>query len=195
MDAIDFLLLRYGDLHTRLVDDLLAGLTDEQIRRRPHPGVNTIAWLLWHSARIEDVGVNRFLADRPQVLDDEGFLGRLGVDRRDVGTGMDDPEVDDLSARIDLPALRGYWDAVTRRTLDVVATLRGSDLGQPVPAARVRRAAFEEGAVSERAAWLAEFWSAGRTGGWVLGQVALLHVYGHYYEARVTRGLWGIRSP
>jgi hypothetical protein len=25
--------------------------------------------------------------------------------------------------------------------------------------------------------------------------VPLLHVYGHYFEARVTAGLWGARSP
>src|SRR6266511_6262228 len=113
MDAITFFLSRYGDLHTGLVDGLLAKLPEAHLRTRPHPGVNTVAWLLWHSARIEDLAVNRFLADRPQVLDD-GWFERLAVARRDVGTGMSDAEVDDLSARIDLEALRGYWDAVTR---------------------------------------------------------------------------------
>src|SRR6266704_5194407 len=123
MDAISFFLLRYGDLHRLLIDDLLKGLSDAQVRGRPTPGVNTIAWLLWHMARIEDVGVNRFLVDGTQVLD-EGWGARLGVARRDVGTGMSDGEVDELSARIDLPALRGYWEAVTARTLGVVEAER-----------------------------------------------------------------------
>ena len=55
MDAIDFFLLRYHQVHGQLVDDLVRGLTEAQVRGRPHPGVNTIAWLLWHAARIEDV--------------------------------------------------------------------------------------------------------------------------------------------
>src|SRR6187431_3742086 len=118
MDAIDFFLLRYETLHRTLLDDLLQGLTDAQVRGRPHPGVNTIAWLIWHAARVEDVGVNRFVVDGAQVLD-SGWLERLDG-RRDVGTGMTDSEVDALSTRLDLAALRGYWDAVTRRTLDVV---------------------------------------------------------------------------
>ena len=122
MDAIGFFLSRYGDLHAGLVDGLLGKLPEAHLRARPHPGVNTVAWLLWHAARIEDVAVNRFLADRPQVLDD-GWLERLGVARRDVGTGMSDAEVDELSARIDLQALRGYWDAVSARTLALVETL------------------------------------------------------------------------
>ncbi len=195
MDWLGFFLLRYGDLHGRLVEDLLAGLSEDQVRRRPDPRVNTIAWLLWHAARIEDVGVNGLVADRPQVLDDEEWLGRMKLVRRDVGTGMDDSEVDELSLTIDLKALRGYWDAVTRRTLAVVETLRGQDLEALVPMERVRRVAFEEGAVAPKAAWLADFCGGGRSRVWLLSQTPLLHVYGHYFEARVVRGLWGLRSP
>lgn len=195
MDGLDFFLLRYEQLHRQVVSELLEGLDERAVRGRPHPGVNTIAWLVWHMARIEDVGVNRFVVDRRQVLDDEGWVDRLAVGRRDVGTGMDDAEVDDLSARIDLAALRGYWEAVTRRTLAVVPALRGEDLRAPVPAERVRRVAVEEGAVAPKAGWLADFWAGDRSRAWILAQTPLLHVGGHYYEARVARGLWGHRSP
>jgi len=194
VDAIDFFLTRYGDLHRGLVDGLLSGLPEAQLRGRPHPGVNTIAWLLWHSARIEDLAVNRFLADRPQVLDG-GWLDRLGVARRDVGTGMSDAEVDELSARIDIQALRGYWDAVSARTLELVETLRGTDLEATVPGERVTSVVRSEGAVAPGVEWLTEFWAGGRTRAWILAQTALLHPYGHYYEARVAAGLWGKRSP
>ena len=153
-----------------------------------------MAWLLWHSARIEDVGVNRFLSDRPQALD-EGWLGRLKVPRRDVGTGMSDGEVDELSLRIDLEALRGYWEAVTTRTLAVVETLEGTDLEALVPGERVRSVVLAEDVVTPGAEWLTEFWAGGRSRAWVLAQMALLHPYGHYYEARVASGLWGARSP
>jgi len=194
MDAIAFFLSRYGDLHRGLVDGLFSKLSEAQLRGRPQPGVNTVAWLLWHSARIEDVGVNRFLSDRPQALD-EGWLGRLKVPRRDVGTGMSDAEVDELSLRIDLDALRGYWEAVTTRTLAVVETLKGTDLEALVPGEHVRSVVLAEGVVAPGAEWLTEFWAGGRSRAWVLAQMALLHPFGHYYEARVTAGLWGVRSP
>jgi hypothetical protein len=194
MDAISFFLLRYGDLHRLLIDDLLNGLSDAQLRGRPTPGVNTIAWLLWHMARIEDVGVNRFVVDGTQVLDD-GWAERLAVPRRDVGTGMNDGEVDELSARIDLRALRGYWEAVTERTLGVVEAVRGSNLESLVPAERVEHVAKAEGAVAAGAEWLTKFWAGGRSRGWILSQLPFLHVYGHSFEARVVKGLWGVRSP
>jgi DinB family protein len=194
MDAIGFLLLRYRDIHGGLIDGLISELPEAHLRGRPHAGVNTIAWLLWHSARIEDVALNRFLADRPQVLSD-GWLERLGVGRRDVGTGMNDAEVDELSAGIDLVALRGYRDAVTARTLAVIETLRGLDLEAPVPGERVKAVVLSEDAVAPGAEWLTEFWAGGRSRAWILAQTALLHPFGHYYEARVTAGLWGARSP
>ena len=194
MDALDFFLLRYETLHRTLLDDLLKGLTETQVRTRPHAGVNTIAWLIWHTARIEDVGVNRFVVDGAQVLED-GWRARLGIDRRDVGTGMTDVEVDALSARIDIAALRSYWEALTQRTLEIVETLRGQDLGAVVPADRVKRVCADEGAVAPGAEWLTEFWANRRPRAWVLAQTPLLHVYGHYFEARVAAGLWGARSP
>jgi len=193
MDAVDFFLTRYSEVHSGLVDGLFGSLSEAQLRARPHPGVNTIAWLLWHSARIEDVALNRFLTDRPQVL--EEWIGRLAVPRRDVGTGMTDAQVGDLSARIDLQALRGYLGAVTARTLAAVGMLRGSDLEVPVPGDRVKRVVLTEGVVAPGAEWLTEFWAAGRSRAWTLAQTALLHPYGHYYEARVAAGLLGSRSP
>ena len=193
MDATDFFLVRYDQVHRVLSDPAIKQLGEAQLRGRPHPQVNTVVWLLWHMARVEDVGVNRFVVDRPQVLED-GWLTKLGVSRRDVGTGMSDAEVDEFSARVDLDALSGYWDAVTRRTPEVVASLRGSDLEAVVPKERVERVASVEGAVAPGAEWLTEFWAGGRSRAWVLAQAPLLHVYGHYFEARAVAGLWGARS-
>ncbi len=193
MDALEFFLVRYDQIHRVYGDPAIEQLTEAQLRGRPHPGVNTIAWLVWHMARVEDIGVNRFATDRAQVLDD-GWLAKLAVGRRDVGTGMSDAEVDEFSARVDLAALRGYWDAVARRTPEVVASLRGSDLQMVVPKERVERVANGEGAVAQGAEWLTEFWAGGRSVAWVLAQTPLLHVYGHYFEARAVAGLWGARS-
>lgn len=193
MDAVDFWLLRYEALHGFLVDDLTDTLTEAQLRGRPVPGVNPVAWLLWHAMRIEDVCINRFVIDRPQVLEG-GWPQRMKVARRDVGTGMSDAQVDDFSARIELDALRGYCRAVTGATLDAVSTLRGLDLEALVPADRVKRVCTTEGAVDPGAAWLTDFWAGGRSRGWVLLQTSLLHVYGHYFEGLTVKGLWGARS-
>lgn len=193
MDAIDLWLLRYESVHSFVADDLVADLTEAQVRARPVPGVNPVAWLIWHAMRIEDVCVNRFILDRPQVLD-AGWLERLRVGRRDVGTGMDDAQVAALCERVDVAELRGYCRAVTRATLDAVPALRGMELEATVPADRVTHVSTVEGAVDPGASWLTEFWAGGRSRGWILFQTSLLHVYGHYFEGLATKGLWGARS-
>jgi hypothetical protein len=53
-------------------------------------------------ARSEDFGVQRFVGDRPQIFEQQGWMARLNVPLRDCGTGMTDDEVTDLSARVDL---------------------------------------------------------------------------------------------
>ena len=146
MDAVDLWLLRYEPIHTSVTDDLVESLTEAQVRGRPVPGVNPIAWLIWHAMRIEDVCVNRFVLDRPQVLD-AGWTPRLRVSRCDVGTGMTDAQVDALCEAVDVEQLRGYCRAVTRATLDAAPLLRGLDLEVSVPAERVTRVCTEEGAV------------------------------------------------
>jgi hypothetical protein len=193
MDAVDLWLLRYEPIHTFVADDLVADLTEAQVRGRPVPGVNPIAWLIWHAMRIEDVCVNRFVLDRPQVLD-AGWTPRLRVSRCDVGTGMTDAQVDALCEAVDIEQLRGYCRAVTRATLDAAPLLRGLDLEISVPAERVTRVCTEEGAVDPGATWLTEFWAGGRSRGWIVAQTSLLHVYGHYFEGLATKGLWGARS-
>jgi hypothetical protein len=62
VDALTLFMLRYGAVHERFVSELFAGLTDAQLRQRPH-GVNSVLWLVWHVARVQDVAVTRFVAD------------------------------------------------------------------------------------------------------------------------------------
>ena len=192
MDATEFFLLRYDNVHPEVAERVLEGLADAQVRGRPHTRVNTVAWQIWHMARCEDVGVNRLVADRGQVLDDEGWLPRLRVARRDIGTGMTASEVDELSARLDLEALRAYWAAVSRRTLEVVVCLRPDDLDAPVDPERHHRLISDEHLLGEHAGWVESMWAARPNRGWFLAQLALTHNTGHLYQVGMLRGLWGL---
>jgi hypothetical protein len=191
MDALGLFRLRYDAVHGGFVDELFAGLTDVQIRARPH-GLNSVAWLVWHATRVEDVAVSRFVADRPQVLAGGDWLGRLGVDRRDVGSGMTGAEVETLSARIDVPALQGYARTVAEGTRSVVGALAPAAWDEIVPPDRVRRVVADEDVLVDAGRWVGDFWARGHARGWYLLQTALLHPYGHWFEAFATRGQLGV---
>jgi hypothetical protein len=191
MNGLDLLMLRYDVVHGEFVDELFSGVTDAQLRHRPH-GVNPVVWLVWHAARVQDAAVSQFVADRPQVLTEGDWGWRLGVERRDVGSGMTGEEVDEFSARVDVPSLREYHRAVAARTKAIAATLPAPAWDEVVPAERVRRALAEEALLAEEGRWVGDFWAQGHTRGWYLLQVGLLHPYGHWFEAMVTRGLIGV---
>ncbi len=192
MDALQFFLTRHENLHGRHADRLAEGLTDEQIRMRPRGDVNSIAWLIWHMARCEDVGMNRFVVDRSQVLDEEGWLPRLGVSLRQYGTGMTDDEVGDFSIRVDVGALRAYWAAVGRRTTEVVGSLHPDALDEVVDQSHLRRVLIDEQVLGPNAGWVEEFYTA-KTRAWFLGHLGLTHNYSHCGEAFLVRGLLGFR--
>ena len=134
MDARDLFLNQHALTHTAVVggnkmsaaERTFSGLTDEQMRVRPREDLNSLAWLLWHIARTEDTMVNRVLAGRAQVFDDS-WMKRLGISRRDFGTGMTSAEVTELTRQIDLGALREYRDAVGWRTREVVGDFKPQD--------------------------------------------------------------------
>jgi hypothetical protein len=187
--------LPYHDvMHVRWKAQLVEGLTDEQIRSKPHPAINSIAWLLWHMARTEDVGISAFITVRPQLAEEEDWFTRLNVGRRDIGTGMTDDEVAELGARIDLQALDAYWDAVARRTRNLLERMDPSILDEVVDPAYAHDAIVKGGLLQESQQWVWESWQSGYTRGFFLNYMAASHVSKHIGEGTVARALYGFRG-
>ena len=196
MDARDLFLQQHSMVHSVAVggnkgsaaERNLSGLSDEQMRVRPREDLNSIAWLVWHIARAEDIILNPVLAGRPQVLDD-AWLRRLGITRNDFGIGMSSAEVTELTRQIDLGALREYRDAVGLRTREVVGAFKPQDWEGEVPASSVERAA-SEGAFGNRTEALVKGFS-GRPRAMMLSGIALFHPAQHLGEAATIRSAGG----
>lgn len=166
-------------------DEVLEGLSADQVRCQPSEGMNSIAWLIWHMARIEDVTMNILVAGRPQVLTEANWLAQLGVTRRDVGTSMNETEVAEFTQRVDLSALRSYRVAVGRSTRQVVSALQPAELRERIDPTSVQDL-LSTGALAEAAHVLAEVWGGRRKSG-MLTMPATRHNFTHLNEARAIR--------
>jgi hypothetical protein len=118
------------DSFTRLIelsDDLTDGLTDRVAYYRPTPEANTVTWLLWHSARMQDAQVCD-LAGSDQIWMREGWVDRFGLDlpADDHGYGQTPDEVGKVRASPEL--LSGYYHAVHRETLAYIASVSADEL-------------------------------------------------------------------
>jgi hypothetical protein len=193
--AMELFLSQHAMLHSAAVahsepwsfeDEILDDMTEAHIRRIPHNCAHSVAWLIWHIARIEDVTMNLLLAGTSQVLYRGDWLAQMKIEASDVGTGMGEAGVADLSARVDIDALRAYRLAVGRRTREIAKQIQPEELKQKPDAARLQRV-NDEGAVVEAALGLIDTW-----GKWkkvrLLAMPATRHSYTHLNEAlRVKR--------
>jgi hypothetical protein len=96
--------------------------------------------------------VNTWVAGQPQVLDRQDWLARLRVPDRHCGTTMTLAEAAQVSAQVDLDALRAYREAVEERTRAVVTALRAEDLDEVVDAARLQQS-VSDGTYSYSGPW------------------------------------------
>ena len=188
--AIQLFLTQHAMLHSARMtqtaswsfeDEVFADVTEEQIRRIPRACDHSIAWLIWHMARCEDITMNLLVAGSPQILHRDGWLGRMKITARDTGNAMDEEGIIKFSDAIDIEALRAYRVAVGRRTQEIVKQLRPEELKQKVKPSRVERVR-DEGAVVEAASGIVDYWSK-RTVAGLLLMPATRHNLVHLNEA------------
>ena len=174
------------DFH--IPDMIVNGMSEEQLRLSPRDDQNSVAWLMWHMARCEDVVGGAILSSDGQVLDD-GWDLKMGVPRRDIGTGMTPAEVRDLSQQIDIDALLEYRLTVGRRTTDLLDRLDDESLGRPVTPDSIDtlRALETFGA---HAGWVGDYWET-RNKAWFLW-LPTGHCYQHLGEAVTIRTMVGV---
>jgi hypothetical protein len=192
MDFRQLFLARHSVLYDFWLGGLWTLVPEEMLRRRPHPRVNPIAWVLWHVARVEDAALNRFIDDRTQVLDEGQWPERLQIPWRHNGSGMTYAQVDDLSQAVNLPALQGYSSAVAARTGEIVNQLDLDRLDDVLPVEHLRAVLFDEGlAGAGEAEGLLENYT-GWTKGRCLMNLGLTHAFHHVGEIGVIASLHGL---
>ena len=193
MDVRDLFLDQHTAVHSAAVggnkmsaaERTFTGLTDEQMRVRPREDLNSLAWLMWHIARAEDILVNTVLAGQPQVCDDAWYK-RLGSSRRDFGIGMTSAEVTELTRQIDIGALREYRDAVGTRTREIIGAYKDADWGGNIEPASLEKAAAQ-GAFGPPIVKL----FSNRPRSAVMSGIALFHPAGHMGEGVTVRSAGG----
>jgi uncharacterized damage-inducible protein DinB len=125
----------YEELYGRLPPLARAavhGLDREQLLARPDPAANPIAWLVWHTARVQDHHVGELLGVA-QLWVGDNWAGRFGLDPDPDNTGYGHTP-DDVARVVPVRAddLLDYLGAVQARTVAFLATLTDGALDRVV---------------------------------------------------------------
>lgn len=141
--------------------------TDEQLHFVPPNGSHSIAWCLWHTARVEDLIVNGRARGGPVIWDAE-WAERLGLPFEGFGTGMTDEDAQQIRIR-DMDAFAAYQEAVWAATGKFLDEADDDALQREIPS---------------------------RSGKETVGEAILLHMIGHFNghrgEINTLRGMQGM---
>ena len=174
--AIQLCLQQHALLHSAKIssqriwsweDEILDDLTEPLFRRIPKNEEHSIAWCIWHLARIEDTAMNLLIAGSHSVFEQSDWPVRLNVPFRDAGNEMQPNEMSQLNAEINLQALRDYRAAVGSRTQAIIAGLSPEDLKKKVAPARIQRV-LDMGFIRPESQGITDYWSKRNIAGLLL---------------------------
>ena len=141
-------------------------LSDDELSWQPTMESNSIDWMVWHMARVEDNLVNVVLQNHGSIWERDAWGEQLGIATTGAGAGMTMDEIRAMG-RIDVPAVLKYYTLVRNETSSYFANvMQVEDLSRVIEHTNFR----------------------GVTGGWVLGRL-LCEEAEHLGQIEYLRGM------
>jgi hypothetical protein len=121
MELQSWILAEHAAVRDRVRQQVLGRVPRERRDERPD-GSSSIAWLLWHLTRHQDVAVHAVARGGEDVLHAGGWAARVGASGFAPGTGLSEGDDRAAAAALDLDALDAYVDAVWDATAGWLAS-------------------------------------------------------------------------
>ena len=129
MKAIELIMQSLGE-NREYIENAIKGLSQEELAWRPKPHSNSIAFLLWHLARVEDLWINRILLGEKEVYEAAGWYKKFGTPAQDSGFGYDVEKLNSWPVP-KLALLKEYAGVVREKTLAYLKSVNEKKLDEP----------------------------------------------------------------
>jgi hypothetical protein len=140
------------------VDALFDDLLPDEYRMIPSEKAVTIAWIVWHIARIEDLTMGILVNNGDQIFDNN-WQARIHSTITDTGNALTHDEIIQFGTGLDMEALLVYRNAVGIQTREIVQQLGEEDMKRKVTSDGLEKIRVEGGVTGqENSAWLLDFW-------------------------------------
>lgn len=149
-------------------DKLLEDLSVSEYAIMPTSKDETIAWVLWHIARIEDLTIAVLVAEEEQLFNDT-WKQRMNAPITDTGNALSDDEIMHLSKSLVMEEVLHYRNEVGKRTRQIVMNLAPGDMKHNVPSQGLEKILREGGVTKQKESlWLLDYWGQKDTAGLLL---------------------------
>ena len=109
----------------------LDGLTQEESTWKPKAECNSIVFLAWHLARVENVWINRVIQQKEELYEAEGWREKLGTPAKESGYKY---TLEQLQAwpvpKLEL--LWGYANSVREKTMAFLQSVNSEKLSEVI---------------------------------------------------------------
>ncbi|MGL1894700.1 MAG: hypothetical protein OCD02_23980 [Spirochaetaceae bacterium] len=171
------------------VDELWEGLDETTFRESLNDKGRTIAYGLWHSARIEDMCMNLLVIDSEQVIDSGDLFYRLNSSIYDTGNALTTAEILEFSKTINIEVLKEYRKLVGIRTREIVSSLTFKDMKKKILQSGIVKIKEKAAVVDhEDALWLLDYWSNKTIAG-ILLMPCTRHLMVHLNESVAAKNI------
>jgi uncharacterized damage-inducible protein DinB len=170
MNTIDFFRSSFGRLHNTTLE-AVKELTPDQLNFKPDAEHYSIAWVLWHLVRTEDLILRTLVQKKPEIWAEGGWAAKLGLPERGQGTGQTPEEARAIEIR-DFSGFVKYAETVWA---DIDAYLNGiseADLDVMFPWRRTGEEPL----------------------GQIIGNHVMTHLFGHRNEVYWLRSEQGLQG-
>ncbi|HEX6032706.1 MAG TPA: DinB family protein [Tepidiformaceae bacterium] len=167
MTAIDFMKQTLEFIH-RGFRGAPEGLSDEQLHFVPEGQSHSIAWCMWHGARIEDLFFQQIFQGKKSEWETGGWAAKTGLPEKGFGTGQSNEEAH--AVRISsLDTFKDYQARIESLSAEYLSSLTEADLEREVQLGPERKERLGES----------------------INLHMVIHLNGHRGEINLLRGMMG----
>ncbi|MBI2766089.1 MAG: DinB family protein [Chloroflexi bacterium] len=166
MAATDFMKQTLDFIH-RGFRGAAEGLSDEQLHFVPEGQSHSIAWCMWHAARIEDMFFQQIFQGKQREWESGGWAAATGLPEKGFGTNQPTDEAKTVHIA-SLDRFREYQATVADAALAFLGSIDDSELAREVK-------------LGERTETLGES----------INLHLVIHLNGHRGEVNLLRGMMG----
>ena len=166
MSSIDFMKQTLDFVH-RGFRGAPEGLSDAQVHFVPEGQSHSIAWCMWHAARIEDLFFQQLFQGKKSEWETGGWAAKTGLPEKGFGTGQSTEDAAAIHFQ-SLDAFKQYQARIAELSSEFLGTLSEDDLKREVK-------------MGERTETLGES----------INLHLVIHLNGHRGEVNLLRGMQG----